>query len=431
MAIGGGSADRKAYDLAAAGDPAAGAWAAGAAGERRVADELARFSEAWTVLHDRLLSPGLSPVNLDHVVVGPGGAYFIDAKNWRGAITAWEGNLYQHTGGADARQSVSKHQEVAKVHGMAAYMAAESGLAVTPVICLAGHHESEFGEAQLVRGVWVVSASALAAWLLSRPVVLERQEVERASVTLMTSFPSTTTDPQLLTAMGAATAAKKPQRKGRPSRRTAPGPSRAGAGTTRAPQRRGLLGRMMRTLMVACFAVAVFALVLKFLPGFLAGGLTEAVTGNDTPVAGPTQAATSKPAPSSTPAKSSKKPAAPPAAQAAVPVSRCAGLSAAQVGKIIGRTVHPIATTGSCAWGARLDDARTTLVEVRAMAKHPAYERNFVLSESQRRTVFGAAYLNYTSGLRHLCRLRPHFWPPWCHPASRASTSLVGPTGTS
>lgn len=32
------------------------------------------------------------------------------------------------------------------------------------------------------------------------------------------------------------------------------------------------------------------------------------------------------------------------------------------------------------------------------MVKHPAYERNFVLSESQRRTVFGAAYLNYTSG---------------------------------
>lgn len=70
------------------------------------------------------------------------------------------------------------------------------------------------------------------------------------------------------------------------------------------------------------------------------------------------------PAPSSTPVKSSKKSAAPPAAQPAVPVSRCAGLSAAQVGKIIGRTVHPIATTGSCAWGARLDDARTTLVEL-------------------------------------------------------------------
>ena len=324
--------------------------------------------------------------------------YFVDAKNWRGAITAWEGNLYQHTGGADARQSVSKHQEVAKVRGMGAYMAAESGLAVTPVICLAGHHEGEFGEAQLIRGVWVVTASTIEAWLRSRPVLLERQEVERASVTLMTSFPSTTTHPQLLSAMGAAAAAKNPQRKGRRLRRTAPRPTRAGAGTTQAPRRRGLLGRMMRTLIVACFAVGVLAFMLKFLPGFLAGGLADAVAGSNTPVAVPTETPSPKPAPFPAPAKPSKKPAAVPATQPAVPVSRCAGLSAAQVGNIVGRTVRPIATTGSCAWGARLDDARTTLVEVRTMAKHAAYERNYVISESQRRTVFGAAYLHYTSG---------------------------------
>lgn len=120
VAVGGGSADRKAQDLAAAGDVSAGAWAAGAEGERRVAAALSALPEAWTVLHDRLLSPGLSAVNLDHVVVGPGGAFFIDAKNWKGSITAWEGNLYQHTGSRDARQSVSKHQDVGKVHGMAA-----------------------------------------------------------------------------------------------------------------------------------------------------------------------------------------------------------------------------------------------------------------------------------------------------------------------
>src|SRR5690606_2364197 len=41
---------------------------------------------------------------------------------------------------------------------------------------------------------------------------------------------------------------------------------------------------------------------------------------------------------------------------------------------------------------------RTTLVELRTMAKHPAYERNFEISESQRRTVFGASYVNYSPG---------------------------------
>lgn len=218
MAIGGGSADRKAEELAAAGDPSAAAWAAGAAGERRVADELAKLLEAWTVFHDRLLSPGLSPVNLDHVVVGPGGAFLIDAKNWSGNIAVWQGNLFQHLGAGEGRQSLRKHQEVAKVHGMAAYMAAESGMPVAPVICLAGRSESNFGEPQLIRGVWVIPASNLRAWLESRPMVLQRDQVERSAVTLMTSFPSTTTDPQLLSAMGAA-ATKSQPRQIRPTRR--------------------------------------------------------------------------------------------------------------------------------------------------------------------------------------------------------------------
>lgn len=32
------------------------------------------------------------------------------------------------------------------------------------------------------------------------------------------------------------------------------------------------------------------------------------------------------------------------------------------------------------------------------MAKHPTYERNFVISESQSRTVFGSSFVNYTQG---------------------------------
>ena len=73
MAVGGGSAERRAKELASSGDEAAAAWAAGAEGERRVAEELSNLREAWTVLHDRLLRPGQSEANLDHVVIGPGG----------------------------------------------------------------------------------------------------------------------------------------------------------------------------------------------------------------------------------------------------------------------------------------------------------------------------------------------------------------------
>ena len=387
MAIGGGSADRKAEEFAAAGDPSAAAWAAGAAGERRVADELATLREKWTVLHDRLLSPGLSPVNLDHVVVGPGGVFFIDAKNWGGAITAWEGNLFQHMGAGEGRQSLSKHQEIAKVHGMAAYMAAESGMPVIPVICLAGRSESEFGEPQLVRGVWVVPASNISNWLESRPVLLQREQVERASVTLTTSFPSTTTDAQLLAAMGSTALQSKADRT-RPQR--APRKVRSSQSARRRP---GGIGRSLRKLLVAAVILGASLAAMQGLPGFLAGGLADAVTRGTT--ANPTPTARA-PKASSSPAKSGatvKKPAVK-ATVPAVPVSSCANLTTAEVGKIIGRTVHPVATTQGCAWGTRLDDSRTILVTVETKGEHAAYERNFVTSQSQRRTVFGTDYLN-------------------------------------
>lgn len=388
MAIGGGSADRKAEELAAAGDPSAAAWAAGAAGERRVADELAKLLEAWTVFHDRLLSPGLSPVNLDHVVVGPGGAFLIDAKNWSGNIAVWQGNLFQHLGAGEGRQSLSKHQEVAKVHGMAAYMAAESGMPVAPVICLAGRSESNFGEPQLIRGVWVIPASNIRAWLDSRPVVLQRDQVERSAVTLMTSFPSTTTDPQLLSAMGAAATKSQPRKIG-PTRR-------AREVRTSQPTRRRSrgIGRFFRKLLVIAVGLAATLALIQVLPGLVAGGLADAVTPgpatSDPPTAGAPKA-------SASPAKSGAKGQKPPAKVTApvVPVSTCANLTAVQVGKIIGRSVQPVVTSQGCAWGTRLDDATTTLVTVETRAEYAAYDKNFTTSQSQRRTVFGAYYINW------------------------------------
>lgn len=398
MAVGGGSAERKAEELAASGDASAGAWAAGAEGERRAAAELARLSEAWTVLHDRLLSPGRSPVNLDHVVVGPAGAFLIDAKNWRGAITAWEGNLFQHTGGAEARQSVSKHQEVAKVHGMAAFMAAESGLPVTPVICLAGRHEDDFGDPQLVRGVWVVPASRLTEWLAGRPGLLDRAAVERASVTLMTSFPSTTTDPLLLSAMGTAVNAAQPRRAKR-ARRASSTSSRPMPLIPKPRRRRSAIGRMLRVLVMAALAVVAVNVAAKELPDMLDAVVAEALgpgggsTATEGVLATPSTDVANRGASPTT--VSSPRQLTSTAAAMPVVVSTCGNLSAAQVGKILGRTVQPIASQVSCAWGTRLDDPRTTLVTLQTKDKHAAYETNLEISASQRRTVFGATHINF------------------------------------
>ena len=57
------------------------AWRRGAAGERhtaRLLDPLERHG--WAVLHDLAL-PG-SRANIDHLVIGPGGALVIDSKHY-------------------------------------------------------------------------------------------------------------------------------------------------------------------------------------------------------------------------------------------------------------------------------------------------------------------------------------------------------------
>jgi hypothetical protein len=56
----------------------------GADGEFAVAQILARLPNEFHFINDITLPHG----NIDHVVVGPTGVFVIDAKNWRGVITA-------------------------------------------------------------------------------------------------------------------------------------------------------------------------------------------------------------------------------------------------------------------------------------------------------------------------------------------------------
>jgi hypothetical protein len=65
--------------------PDAVAWRRGAAGERRTARLLGPLErQGWAVLHDLAL-PG-SQANLDHLVIGPGGVFVVDSKQYRGRL---------------------------------------------------------------------------------------------------------------------------------------------------------------------------------------------------------------------------------------------------------------------------------------------------------------------------------------------------------
>lgn len=395
MAVGGGSAERRADELMASGDPDAAKWTAGAAGERRVADELARLREAWTVLHDRLIRPGLSEANLDHVVVGPGGPFLVDAKNWSGDVTEWNGGLYQHLGSGTGRTSHSRHAEVLKVHGMASYMAAETGAPVTPVICLAGPGEERFGEPQFIRGVWVVPVSRLVGWLESRPVVLDREAAARMVTLAMTSFPSTTTDPELLAAMGAAaTTVKRSRRRGSAaSSRPATRRGRGGGGARRVRSARAgtpvaaRIGRVIGGLFLTFLGLTAGVALLPPLLNAAVEQLTPSTDPAPAPPAVPvTRTATTKPgAKKAATKKAPTKPVAPRPPD-------CANATGAQITKIIGHPVKPIAVSRGCAWGTRLDDSSTTLVTIAMSPGHAAYDTQLETSVKQKRVVYGTAY---------------------------------------
>jgi hypothetical protein len=68
--------------LPSAVEPVADRWGRGAAGERKVGAILDDLGPDWHALHDIDLGRG----NIDHVLVGPGGAFTVETKSHRGRI---------------------------------------------------------------------------------------------------------------------------------------------------------------------------------------------------------------------------------------------------------------------------------------------------------------------------------------------------------
>ena len=143
-------------------------WEAGAAGERATGEVLAELQTAgWFVLHD-LAWPGRQKANIDHVVVGPGGIFVIDTKNWSGSVEVRDGVLRQN---GRSRESA--------VDGVRRAVAAVQPLVpevpVQPVLSLHGDLTMQ----ELAGGVIICSTSTLREMLESRPAVLEPADVQR------------------------------------------------------------------------------------------------------------------------------------------------------------------------------------------------------------------------------------------------------------
>jgi nuclease-like protein len=150
--------------------PDAVAWRRGAAGERRTAHLLAVLErDRWMVLHD-LAVPG-SQANLDHLVIGPGGVFVIDSKQYRGRLQLdpsgqlWHGRYPL----APTLRAVSFEAD------QAAQVLPDPGMAVVPIVAVHGA-QVPWGKV-VTDGVPVLPARHLPSLLRGLPAVLGPERV--------------------------------------------------------------------------------------------------------------------------------------------------------------------------------------------------------------------------------------------------------------
>jgi hypothetical protein len=150
--------------------PDAVAWRRGAAGERRTARLLAPLERhGWAVLHD-LAVPG-SGANIDHLVIGPGGVFVIDSKQYRGRLQLdssgrlWHGRYPL----ASALGAVSFEAD------QAAQVLTDADVVVLPIMAIHGAHVP-WGKL-VIDGVPVVPARHLPSMLRQLPAVLGPERV--------------------------------------------------------------------------------------------------------------------------------------------------------------------------------------------------------------------------------------------------------------
>ena len=124
--------------------------------ERHVAEILGSLPDSYVTLHD--VRPPGSPSVVDHVVVGPGGAFLVAGRRYSGAVAAQGDELV--VGGRPLNPELSGATAVAEV------LSAHFGTPVVPVLCL--HGESVPDDLPpTVAGV-VVCAAADVAKVLTR-----------------------------------------------------------------------------------------------------------------------------------------------------------------------------------------------------------------------------------------------------------------------
>lgn len=142
-------------------------WERGAEGEVAVARVLDALPDGWVTLHD-LAWPGRQRANIDHVVIGPGGVFVVDAKNWSGRVEVRDQVLLQN----------GRQRETAVSSVTSAAIAVQEIVAPVPCVGVLCFVRDE----PLVASTWnvtVCSTENLAATLVERAHMLSADDVRR------------------------------------------------------------------------------------------------------------------------------------------------------------------------------------------------------------------------------------------------------------
>lgn len=139
-------------------------------GERKISTQLARLvrrDPRWRYLS--AVPAGVYGAHIDHLVVGPGGVYTVDARSHPNSQIWVRGNVFRVDGAAYPYVSNSRHEALRAARCLSA--ACGFGVEVAGVIAVAG--PEEFSVREPAADVHVVEHTALRSWLRARGPVLD------------------------------------------------------------------------------------------------------------------------------------------------------------------------------------------------------------------------------------------------------------------
>jgi Nuclease-related domain len=148
------------------------AWRRGAHGEQQTARQLNRLGrDGYQVLHD-LAMPD-SAANIDHLVIGPSGAFVIDSK-------LWTGQVHQSNDGLIWHNHYRLDRALATIRWQALTLGRLLGIPIAPLLCV--HGALVQGGGLRAQGVAIVPATLLRA-ALGYDQILSEVDVELYAAT--------------------------------------------------------------------------------------------------------------------------------------------------------------------------------------------------------------------------------------------------------